>query len=255
MGADVHSMTEEFVLKVRIRFRKYSIMKYIGHLDILRYFQKCMRRAEIDISYSGGFSPHQIMSFAAPLGVGLISDGEYLDISVESSDSSKVSMEKLNSVMVPGIKITSYKKLDDKDKNAMSIVACADYYVYPKERIKLPSVDKLLQAKKDFYDEAKTILVTKQTKKSEKVMDLKALVYDFDITTKDINGIADNTCFYIKLSTGSVDNVKPELFLKAFFDYMGVEFVETDYQIHRLDLYCDRDGELISLSDTGEEIE
>lgn len=248
-------MTEVFVLKVRIRFRKYSIMKYIGHLDILRYFQKCMRRAGIDISYSGGFSPHQIMSFAAPLGVGLISDGEYLDISVESSDSSKVSMEKLNSVMVPGMEITSYKKLDDKDKNAMSIVACADYYVYPKERIKLPSVDKLLQAKKDFYDEAKTILVTKQTKKSEKVMDLKALVYDFDITTKDINGIDGNTCFYIKLSTGSVDNVKPELFLKAFFDYMGLEFVETDYQIHRLDLYCDRDGELISLSDTGEEIE
>lgn len=55
-------------------------MKFIGHLDTMRYFQKAMRRADIDIAYSTGFSPHQIMSFAAPLGVGITSDGEYLDI-------------------------------------------------------------------------------------------------------------------------------------------------------------------------------
>ena len=45
-------------------------MKFIGHLDVMRYFQKAIRRAGIDIAYSEGFSPHQIMSFAAPLSVG-----------------------------------------------------------------------------------------------------------------------------------------------------------------------------------------
>jgi DNA repair protein RecO (recombination protein O) len=64
-------------------------MKFIGHLDIMRYFQKAMRRADIDICYSEGFSPHQIMSFAAPLGVGITSDGEYLDIEVHESKSTK----------------------------------------------------------------------------------------------------------------------------------------------------------------------
>ena len=44
-------------------------MKFIGHLDMMRYFQKAVRRAKIDIRYSEGYSPHQIMSFAAPLGV------------------------------------------------------------------------------------------------------------------------------------------------------------------------------------------
>lgn len=62
-------------MKIRIKFRKYGVMKFIGHLDMMRYFQKAMRRAEIDIAYSEGFSPHQIMSFAAPLGVGITSDG------------------------------------------------------------------------------------------------------------------------------------------------------------------------------------
>ena len=42
-------------------------MKFIGHLDIMRYFQKAIRRANIPIAFSGGFSPHMIMSFAAPL--------------------------------------------------------------------------------------------------------------------------------------------------------------------------------------------
>ena len=59
-------------MKIRIKFRKYGVMKFIGHLDMMRYFQKAMRRAEIDIAYSEGFSPHQIMSFAAPLGVGVM---------------------------------------------------------------------------------------------------------------------------------------------------------------------------------------
>ena len=67
-------------MKIRIKFRKWGVMKFIGHLDMMRYFQKVMRRADVDIRYSEGFSPHQIMSFAAPLGVGITSDGEYLDI-------------------------------------------------------------------------------------------------------------------------------------------------------------------------------
>ena len=55
-------------MKVRIKFSKQGPMKFIGHLDVMRFFQKVMRRAEVNIRYSEGFSPHQIMSFAAPLG-------------------------------------------------------------------------------------------------------------------------------------------------------------------------------------------
>ena len=64
------------MIKIRIKFRKYGVMRFIGHLDIMRYFQKAIRRANIPIAFSGGFSPHMIMSFAAPLGVGVTSAGE-----------------------------------------------------------------------------------------------------------------------------------------------------------------------------------
>lgn len=162
-------------MKIRIKFRKYGVMKFIGHLDMMRYFQKAMRRAEIDIAYSEGFSPHQIMSFAAPLGVGITSDGEYLDIEVHSTRSSIESVKALNDTMVEGVEIVSYRMLPEHAKTAMSIVAAADYNVFYKNKGNCPfTLDELKVKVKAFYEDAPEILVTKKTKKSEKSHGLKA---------------------------------------------------------------------------------
>ena len=67
-------------MKVRMRFTKTGSLKFIGHLDCMRFFQKALRRAKMDVAYSKGYSPHQLMSFASPLGVGVTSDGEYIDV-------------------------------------------------------------------------------------------------------------------------------------------------------------------------------
>ena len=69
-------------MKVRVKFAKEGVMKFIGHLDIMRYFQKAVKRAGLDASFSEGFSPHMVMSFASPLGVGIESEGEYMDIEI-----------------------------------------------------------------------------------------------------------------------------------------------------------------------------
>ncbi|MDE6904251.1 MAG: TIGR03936 family radical SAM-associated protein [Lachnospiraceae bacterium] len=236
-------------MKIRMKFRKYGVMKFIGHLDIMRYFQKCMRRGGIDIAYSGGFSPHQIMSFAAPLGVGITSDGEYVDIEVNSTESSAVSLKKLNAVMVEGIEVTSYRKLKDTDKKAMSLVAAADYKVYLKNGYEVPQIN-YEEAYREFYVEPHEILITKQTKKSEKVMDLKKLLYDFQILYEEGKPV-----FYLKVCTGSTDNVKPELVLEAFYQSMGLVLDPLSIQIHRLDVYGWRGEGLVSLGEMGEVIE
>ena len=96
-------------MKLRIQFSKYGPLRFIGHLDVMRFFQKAIRRAGIDIAYSSGFSPHQIMSFASPLGLGVESRGEYLDIQV--NEPMKIPMnaqemkDRLNAVCVEGIEI------------------------------------------------------------------------------------------------------------------------------------------------------
>lgn len=238
-------------MKIRIKFRKYGVMKFIGHLDMMRYFQKAMRRAEIDICYSEGFSPHQIMSFAAPLGVGITSDGEYLDIEVHSSKSTKESMEALNQTMVEGVEITGYVELPAHAKTAMSIVAAADYSLFFKEGYPVPfTKTKAEQALHDYFTVPDKVLITKQTKKSEKTIDLKQLVYDIKI-----EGTESSPEFYFMLSTGSSDNLKPELVLESLFDYMGIPYDTNAVQIHRIDVYAKEDETFIPLLAMGKEIE
>ena len=113
-------------MKIRIKFQKQGTVRFIGHLDVMRYFQKVMRRAEVDIRYSEGFSPHQIMSFASPLSVGLISHAEYVDIDVNSSGNSNGMVRRLNEVSAEGLEVLSYRELPETAKNAMSLVAAAD---------------------------------------------------------------------------------------------------------------------------------
>ena len=164
-------------MKIRIKFRKWGVMKFIGHLDMMRYFQKAVRRANIDIRYSEGYSPHQIMSFAAPLGVGITSDGEYFDIEVDSSLSSKESVAALNATMVDGVEVVSYVKLPDRAKTAMSIVAAADYRLTYKEGYEIPYTTTEWQKVIDReFTQAESFNIIKKTKKSEREVDLKPLL-------------------------------------------------------------------------------
>ncbi len=236
-------------MKIRIKFKKFSSMKFIGHLDMMRYFQKAMRRAEIDIRYSEGFSPHQIMSFAAPLGVGITSEGEYLDIEVHSTRSSAESVAALNATMVPGVEILSYVQLPDKAKNAMSIVAAADYELFVKEGYDpiydVDTYNALIQ--KHFHD-AETFTIIKKTKKSEKEIDLKEFVYKF--YAKEVDG---KVGFFIQIATGSEKNIKPELLLFSFFEKAGVSIPELGIQIHRKEVYfLGEDGSFQTLESQGE---
>ena len=233
-------------------------MKFIGHLDMMRYFQKAMRRADIDIAYSEGFSPHQIMSFAAPLGVGITSDGEYLDIEVHSTRSSYASLEALNEVMVEGVRVFEYKMLPEGTPNAMSSVAAADYTIFFKEQNKNPFEDEntLSEALDMFYQQQEEIMITKQTKKSERTMDLKPLIYDLTVVDKQ-----NNPGFFLKVCTGSTDNIKPELVLEAFFDYCRIKqlcdyrFEPMDIQIHRNEVYArTANNGFIPLGELGQEI-
>lgn len=233
-------------MKIRIKFEKTGSMKFIGHLDLLRYFQKAIRRAEIPIAYSGGYSPHQVMSFASPLGVGLTSEGEYMDIEITQSISSKEAIRRLNLAMVDGMKISQFRLLEETSKNAMSIVAGADYCIYAK------STDESLLSEKEVAEflSQPTILVEKQTKKSVTEIDLKE-----GILLGEKRTIKDQDCYYFKVHAGSVQNIKPELILEALYAYVQKPLSLNTLQVHRLDLYCERDDSLISLGDLGVDID
>lgn len=91
--------------KLRLLFIKEAQAAYISHLDLMRTFQRCFPRTELEIKHSQGFHPHPIISIVLPLSVGQSSECELLDFEVtQDSDGSGIA-EKLNTGMPVGIRV------------------------------------------------------------------------------------------------------------------------------------------------------
>lgn len=238
-------------MKARIKFAKRGYMKFIGHLDIMRFFQKAIRRANLDIAYSAGFNPHQIMSFASPLGVGNTSEGEYIDVELRSVTTSQDMMSRLNQAMVEGLEILSFVGLEDKAKNAMSILAAADYRVTIKKEA-IP--ENFAQKIAEFYNQTE-ILVQKKTKKSEKEVDIRPMILEMHIEDETIT---DTCSVFLRVLSGSSQNLKPDLVLEAFDSYFEIEHNPFVYEICRLEMYANTGTEEMPvyqpLSELGYEI-
>ena len=66
--------------RLRLCFARDESLKYLPHLDLMRVWERALRRAEIPVTYSEGFSPRPRLALAAPLPVGVTSEGELLDL-------------------------------------------------------------------------------------------------------------------------------------------------------------------------------
>ncbi|WP_044932708.1 TIGR03936 family radical SAM-associated protein [Butyrivibrio sp. AC2005] len=212
--------------KLRLKFSKHGPIRFLGHLDVMRYVQKAIRRAEIDIKYSEGYSPHQILSFAQPLSVGSTTDGDYMDITVISCESPQAVMDALNGAMNEGIVITAIKELPEKCDNAMTSVAAAEYLISFRAG-KEPSFD--LEKVFDNFMQQNEIPAVKKTKNGEKIIDIKPLIYKWEI-------IKDNT-IHVLLSAGSSSNLKAALLVESLFSFADEEMKEFAAVYHRLDTY------------------
>ena len=225
-------------MKIRVKFSKHGAMKFIGHLDIMRYFQKAIRRAEIPIVFTEGFSPHMVMSFASPLGVGIESEGEYMDIEIKEPLSTEEAVRRLDAVMSEGMRILDFRQIpEEKASNAMALVAAADYRIRFREGYE-PDLDwkKLYTA----FLEQPSISIIKKTKKSETELDIRPLIYKSHLE-------GDSVCctsFFRKRAP----NIKPELMMEAFASYAGFSLEPFSLMVTRIDLYAaGPDGTSVSL--------
>ena len=258
---------------IRIKFSKLGSLKFIGHLDVMRYFQKVLSRSGLPIKYTQGFHPHQIMSFASPLGVGLTSDGEYMDFELDEERSEDEIYSALQSALTDGFKISKVtilnpRVLNVKKVSAMALVDSADYYIYMKN----PSCaikDETEGFESAFLKRmsAPEFVITKKTKTSEKEIDIKPYLYDFAFSfaaflcnrtleeaykealrcsLSEEQGIK----LYLHLSAGSTMNLKPEIILEEILAGYTTQLNLNDFGIHRLEMYhSDEKGARIPLWD------
>ena len=198
-------------MKIRVKFSKQGMLRFVGHLDLMRYFQKAILRAGIPIRFSEGFSPHQIMTFAAPLGMGITGLGEYMDIetidALQEAMPSSVCMEKLNREMAEGVRIEKYLRIPDETENAMATVASADYRVVFRPAFDVSETELLAGRTADFL-RRESIPAQRTGKNGTKEIDIRPMIGSL---------AADSDGFVMNIAQGSEANLKPQTLMEAFF--------------------------------------
>ncbi len=213
--------------KYIVRFSKSDGVKFVSHLDTMRVFARTMRRMGVKISHSQGFNPHPLMTFAHPMGVGMSSAGEYVEISLDDAISAKEFATGMNEALPGGFKVTAAKT--SNIKSPFKALTYAEYEIILKGNI---------CKKPEEIMNMPQILMDKKTKSGIKETDIKPMI----LSVKTVKEAKNAVLLRAVLKCGG-ENLKPELMIEAMQRYLGIEI--DDFLIHRTRLLDDKVEELI----------
>jgi len=117
------------IQRLRVRFSRGEEVKYVTHLDLMRLWERALRRAGIDIAYSEGFTPHAQLSLAAPLAVGVTSDGELLDVFLGSRMMPLDFMREIDKQLPEGIEALAVEEVGLRGPSLQAELRAVEYEV------------------------------------------------------------------------------------------------------------------------------
>jgi len=207
-------------MRIRIKFTKNELVKYLGHLDIMRTFQRSFNRAQVCMTYSEGFNPHQKMAFAQPLGVGICSKGEYLDAVIEDGQDLSLIRDRLDAAMGEGFDILDVRELQEDAEKAMAAVGFASYEISIQEC--------LFSLDIETYLNRASIIVPKKTKTGIRQVDLKQAV---------ISCSWEAPVLSLLVRAEGEHTLKPELILQNILEFHGIVYNRDTTKIARTELF------------------
>jgi len=145
-------MMDKRMQRLRLKFSRGEEIKYISHLDLMRCWERVLRRAEIALAYSEGFTPHPRISLAAPLPIGVTSEAELMDITLQKPVSPYFLIQTLREQLPQGIDILEVQQIPLMIASLQSQLRYAEYRVMVKaskgvEEMQA-AIDSLLQAER-----------------------------------------------------------------------------------------------------------
>lgn len=210
-------------MRYGIKFEKGWEIKFTGHLDLLKIFQRAVNRARLPVAYSQGFNPHQLLTLASPLALGTTSRGEYGEIELLEALPEEGIVRGLSAVMPRGLRIIKVFPLKPGEKIGMGSIAAASYEIWTG----LPE-DTLRRRLPEFIAR-KEILISKKTKKGFRETNIREDIFGL--------GAEGDGKLSALLASGSERNLKPELLAEALFGFLGAGFDRYRLVIHRTELY------------------
>ena len=113
---------------LRFRFTRGPQLKYLSHLDVLRVFERALRRSQLPVEYTQGFNPRMRIVFGLPMSTGLTSEAEYADIVLQKDVTCDDFVSILNENMPAGMEILEAVELTGQD-NIMKQIEAALYSI------------------------------------------------------------------------------------------------------------------------------
>jgi len=206
-------------MRIRITFQKLGALRYTGHLDLHKLWERAARRAELPLAYSQGFHPQPKMNIAAALPLGFSSRCEVLDMRLEHDIQLGGLREKLQATLPTGIQVTNVESVDERAPTLQTQVVSAEYEVSLAEASStaLRANGSEVKRKIESILETESIIRTRR----EKEYDLRPLIEALDLLDGKI---------FMKLAAREGATGRPEEVL----DMLGIAFEDTRIERTRL---------------------
>lgn len=209
-------------MRIRITFSKQGALRYTGHLDLHKLWERAARRAELPLAYSQGFHPQPKMNLAAALPLGFSSRCEMLDMRLEQDIALEGLPELLNNTLPSGIQVLNVEQVEERAPALQTQVLSAEYEVRTIES----TFDEDVKRRIESVIQTQSILRTRRGKE----YDLRPLI--------EALGVEDDK-IVMRLAAREGATGRPEEVL----DVLGIGFEETRIERTRLIFNLVKDSE------------
>lgn len=214
-------------------FEKSERLRHIGHLDIQRAVMRALRRSGLPVSYSKGFNPHILLTFASALSTGAAGRREIMDVQLDRDVTPEEFMAAMNGALPPEMQVSFAKVLDDRHVALMAQVQAADYTMTILDEA---AAAQLIAALPAFLAQ-ESILTMRKTKSGMKETDIRPLLLE-------LRG-EGNVLHAVMTLTESLA-CKPNMLIEAMSAFAGIEIPRVMVVRNGL-LGLDESGALVPL--------
>ena len=229
---------------LRVEYAVLDEAAFLSHLEIMKAFERAIRRAQTPIAFSEGFNPHPKIAIAAPLAVGTEGKHEYLDLELTKAINPREFIENINKSLPLGIKVLKARMVP-KTKPLMAVINCAGYRVeLDVEKVEIPALRKAVQT----FMEQDSVITVRKTQKGTKEIDVRKGVFELKTAFSVLS--ADLDMFLIM---GNEGNVRPYEVVHAIFKFMDTIADDVIMKTSRTGLFIYQNGERKSPMNFGSE--
>ena len=174
-------MADERPQRLRVTYRKADAVRYVGHLDLMRTWERALRRAHLPLAYTQGFSPHARLALGAPLAVGFEGDRELFDAWMLPHVAPLDVVARLRGELPDGLSVVAVEEVPHEEPSLQSAITSATYeLVFDRADVDAEElrwrIDGLLATHELEWEE--------QRGQKTRVYDLRATVRDIDVRTE-----------------------------------------------------------------------